>query len=181
MSSSSTSRWMSFAAKRQYTPARSSQARACPDHLLMRSPAQTWAKLIGFTLVVAGIVGFFYSSAFGSPGKVDGVFGVLDVNGWHNVVHIATGLLGLALARSYSSARAYCLLLAVAYTGVAIWGFVVGDGGAILGFLPVNTEDNVLHTVIALVSLIVGLVTPEAPAPSAQYAGHQYGPKELRR
>jgi hypothetical protein len=24
------------------------------------------------------------------------VFGILSVNGWHNVVHIATGLLGLA-------------------------------------------------------------------------------------
>jgi UDP-N-acetylmuramyl pentapeptide phosphotransferase/UDP-N-acetylglucosamine-1-phosphate transferase len=143
------------------------------------SPAQTWSKLIGATLVVAGIVGFFYSSAFGSPGKVDGVLGILDVNGWHNVVHIASGLLGLALGRSYSAARAYCLLLAVAYTTVAIWGFVVGDGGAILGFLPVNTEDNVLHTLIALVSLAVGLSTPAVPAPSAVESDRRYGLREL--
>jgi hypothetical protein len=145
----------------------------------MRSPAQTWAKLIGFTLVAAGIVGFFYSSAFGSPGKVDGVLGVLDVNGWHNVVHIASGLLGLMLSRTYSSARAYCLLLAAAYTVVAIWGFVVGDGGAILGFLPVNTEDNVLHTLIAVVSLIVGIATPAVPAPSAVESDKRFGLKEL--
>lgn len=147
----------------------------------MRSTAQTWAKLIGATLVVAGVVGFFYSAAFGSPGKVDSVFGVLNVNGWHNVFHIATGLLGLMLARSYSSARFYCLLLAAIYTLVAIWGFVIGDGANILGFLPVNTEDNVLHAIIALVSLVVGVATPEAPAPSAHYAGRLYSPKELRR
>jgi Domain of unknown function (DUF4383) len=147
----------------------------------MRSPAQVWARLIGAVLVIAGIVGFFYSAAFGSPGKVDAVFGVLDVNGWHNLLHIASGVLGLALARSYSSARFYCLLLAAAYVVVAIWGFIVGDGGAILGFLPVNTEDNVLHTIIAVVSLAVGIGTPEVPAPSEHYAGHQYGPKELRR
>jgi hypothetical protein len=149
----------------------------------MRSAAQTWSKLIGFTLVAAGIVGFFYSAAFGSPGKVDGVFGVLDVNGWHNVLHIASGVLGLALARSYSSARAYCLLLAVAYTALAIWGFAVGDGGTILGFLPVNTEDNVLHTVIALVSLVVGLATPAVPAPSAveHDPRYRYGLRELER
>ena len=146
----------------------------------MRSPAQTWAKLIGFTLVVAGIIGFFYSSAFGSPGKVDGVLGILDVNGCHNVVHIASGLLGLALSRTYSSARAYCLLLAVAYAVIAIWGFVLGDSGAILGFLPVNTEDNVLHTLIALVSLAVGLATPAVPAPSAVESDKRFGLKELR-
>ena len=78
------------------------------------SPAQVWARLIGWTLVLAGIVGFFYSSAFGSPGETDAVFGVLDVNGFHNVVHILSGGLGLALSRSYSSARFYCLFLAAA-------------------------------------------------------------------
>src|SRR3954465_5837307 len=132
-----------------------------------RTPAQIFALVIGAVLVLAGIVGFFYSSAFGAPGKVDGVLGVLDVNGWHNLVHIATGLLGLVMARSYSSARAYCLLLAVLYTTVAIWGFIVGDGGAILSFIPVNTEDNVLHALIALVSLVVGLATPSVPEPSS--------------
>jgi hypothetical protein len=145
----------------------------------MRSPAQTWARLIGLTLVVAGIAGFFYSSAFGSPGKVESVLGILDVNGWHNLVHIATGVLGLALSRSYSSARTYCLLLAVTYAAVAIWGFVVGDGGTILGFLPVNTEDNVLHTLIAVVSLVVGITTPAVPAPSEHESSKRYGLKEL--
>ena len=145
----------------------------------MRSPAQTWARLIGITLVVVGVVGFFYSSAFASPGHVDAVLGILDVNGWHNVVHVASGLLGLAMARSYSAARAYCLILAAAYTVIAIWGFIAGDGGTILGFFPVNTEDNVLHTLIALVSLVVGLATPAVPAPSAVESDRRYGLKEL--
>jgi hypothetical protein len=57
------------------------------------SPARVYALVFGAVLVVAGIIGFFYSSDFGSPGKVDGVLGILDVNGWHNVVHIATGVL----------------------------------------------------------------------------------------
>ena len=76
------------------------------------------------------------------------------------------------MARSYSSARAYCLLLGIAYTVVAIWGFVVGDGEAILSILPVNTEDNILHVLIALVSLAVGVGTSAAPKPSvAETAG----------
>ncbi len=134
----------------------------------MRSAAQNWARLIGWTLVLVGGIGFAYSSAFGSPGETDAVFGVFDVNGFHNLVHIASGLLGLALAGSYSSARAYCFLLAGAYTVVAIWGFVIGDGEAILSIVPVNTEDNFLHLFIALVSLVIGFGSSWAPAPSSQ-------------
>ena len=116
-----------------------------------RTPAQWYALLVGGTLFVAGIIGFFYSSAFGSPGDVDAVFGILDVNGWHNVVHIVTGALGL-VALGYA-ARAYAGGLGVVYLIVAIWGFIIGDGESILGFLPVNTEDNVLHLILGLAGL----------------------------
>jgi hypothetical protein len=149
-----------------------SRARLPPLYAMDTSPAQIWARLIGWTLVVVGIVGFFYSSAFGSPGETKAVFGILDVNGFHNLVHILSGLLGIALGRTYAAARAYCLLLAVVYAVVAIWGFVIGDGAAILSIVPVNTEDNVLHALIAVVSLAVGLSTPAAPAPSS----HEPGP-----
>src|ERR687885_997476 len=107
-----------------------------------RTPAQLYALLVGGTLVVAGIIGFFYSSDFGSPGKVDDVFGILSVNGWHNVVHIVTGALGL-LSLGYA-ARAYAGGLGLVYLLVAIVGFIYGNHESILGFIPVNTEDNVL-------------------------------------
>jgi hypothetical protein len=84
-----------------------------------RTPAQLYALLVGGTLLAAGIIGFFYSSDFGSPGEVDSVFGILDVNGWHNVVHIVTGALGLATL-GYA-ARAYAGALGVVYLVVAIW------------------------------------------------------------
>ena len=130
-----------------------------------RTPAQLYALVFGTTLVVAGIIGFFYSSSFGSPGEVDGVFGILDVNGWHNVVHIATGVIGL-LSLGYSSARLYAVGLGAVYVVVAIWGFAVGDGGAILGFIPVNTEDNVLHVVIGLAGLGAYAATPAVTKPT---------------
>ena len=135
------------------------------DKTTGRTPAQLYALVFGATLVVAGIIGFFYSASFGSPGEVDGVFGILDVNGWHNVVHIATGVLGL-LAMGYSAARSYALGLGAVYVLVAIWGFAVGDGGNILGFIPVNTEDNVLHTLIGLAGLGAFAATPAAAKPT---------------
>jgi hypothetical protein len=133
-----------------------------------RTPAQLYALLVGGTLVVAGIIGFFYSSDFGSPGDVDSVFGILDVNGWHNVVHIVTGALGLA-ALGYA-ARAYAGGLGVVYLIVAIWGFIIGNHESILGFIPVNTEDNVLHLLLGLAGVGAYAATPAATEPGTAAA-----------
>jgi hypothetical protein len=124
---------------------------------MQASPARLYAVLVGGVLVIAGIIGFFYSSDFGDPGNVDDVLGILAVNGWHNAVHILTGLLGLAAA-GYA-ARTYALGLGAVYVVIAIWGFAIGND-AILGFLPVNTEDSVLHLVLGLTGLAAGAATP---------------------
>ena len=132
-----------------------------------RSPAQIYALLFGAVLVVAGIVGFFYSSDLGSPGNVDDVFGILAVNGWHNLVHIATGALGLlAAAGGYHYARQYAYGLGVVYIAIAIWGFIIGSGDSILGFIPVNTEDNFLHLLIGIAGVGAGLATPATQEPT---------------
>jgi hypothetical protein len=134
-----------------------------------RTPAQLYALVFGATLLAAGILGFFYSAAFGSPGEVDAVLGILDVNGWHNVVHIATGALGL-LSVGYA-ARSYALGLGVVYVVVAIWGFVIGSGESILSIIPVNTEDNVLHLVIGIAGLGAYAATPAAPPVTTRDTG----------
>ena len=122
------------------------------------SPAKLYATLVGAALTIGGIVGFFYSASFGSPGTVDDAFGILAINGWHNVVHLATGLLGLAAAGYV--AREYALGLGLVYLVVAIWGFAIGSGESILGIVPVNTEDNLLHLILGLTGLAAGAATP---------------------
>jgi hypothetical protein len=114
------------------------------------SPARIYALAVGVVLVAAGIIGFFYESAFSSDESVrSAVLGLLDVNGWHNVVHIATGLIGILAARTLASARTYCLLFGIVYLVVCVWGFVVGNDASILSIIPVNTEDNILHLLLA--------------------------------
>lgn len=118
------------------------------------TPASLYAGLIGAVLLVAGILGFFYSASFGSPGEVDPVLGILDVNGWHNLVHIASGVLGLlAFASGPAASRTYALAFGVVYIVVAIWGFIIGSGEAILGIIPINTEDNVLHVILGVLGV----------------------------
>ena len=127
-----------------------------------RSPAQVYALVIGLTLVVAGIAGFFYNASFstGDGSERDAVLGILDVNGWHNIVHIASGAIGLFVAGSYGGARAYALGLGVVYLLVTLLGFIAGDGEEILDLIPVNTEDNFLHLLLGIAGIGAGLATP---------------------
>jgi hypothetical protein len=132
-----------------------------------RSPAQLYALIFGAVLTIAGIIGFFYNSAFTSNKAVrDAVLGILDVNGWHNLVHILSGVLGLMVASSYASSRAYALVLGVVYIFVAVWGFIIGDGNSILSIIPVNMEDNVLHLLIGIAGIVAGVATAAVADPT---------------
>jgi hypothetical protein len=122
------------------------------------SPARLYATLVGAALIVIGIVGFFYSASFGSPGEVDKLFGIFAVNAWANVLHILSGALGLLVA-GYA-ARQYSLWLGVLYLGLALWGFAIGSGEAILGFLPVDAGDDLFHLVLGALGVGAALSTP---------------------
>ena len=129
------------------------------------TPARLYATLVGGALVIAGILGFFADSSFGGLGSdVQGdELIVFEVNGWHNLVHIVSGVLGLALAGSRAGARAFALGFGAVYLVVTIWGFATGDN-VLFGLLPVNTEDNFLHLAIALAGLAAGAASPADPA-----------------
>jgi hypothetical protein len=127
------------------------------------SPARLYATLVGAVLVVLGIVGFFYSASTGSPGSVEAALGVLRVNAWLNLAHIATGALGLLLAGFAS--RQYALGLGALYTALAIWGFAIGGGEAIGGFLPASGGDDWLHLVLGLLGLAAAAGTPKRGEP----------------
>lgn len=124
-----------------------------------RTPAQIYALVFGVVLVVVGIVGFFADASFGDLGS--GVEGDeliwFEVNGWHNIVHLASGLIGLAVFASRPGARAYALGFGAVYLVVTIWGFV--DGSDVAGLIPVNTADNWLHLGISAAGILSGLAS----------------------
>jgi hypothetical protein len=122
------------------------------------TPARLYATLVGSALAIAGIAGFFYASSFGTPGDVGDMFGAFAVNGWYNVFHILVGTTGL-LAAGYA-ARQYALWLGIAFVGLAVWGFVIGVGSAILGLVPVDTADNVLHLALGLLGVGAAIASP---------------------
>ncbi len=129
-------------------------------------PARIYALVVGGVLVAAGVLGFSTTRAspVGDAVERDAVLGVLDVNGWHNVVHIATGALGVVAAGA--AARAYALGLGVAYV-LVFAGSIAGDGGEILGLIPINTPDNILHLLLGLAGIGAAAASGRAAAEAA--------------
>ncbi len=122
------------------------------------TPAQMYALAFGATLLLVGLIGFAVNSDFETGNGIQGDdLIIFEVNGIHNLVHIASGLLGLALFRAPASARAYALGFGAVYLLVTIIGFA--DGKDVLGLIPVNGADNVLHLAIALAGLAAGLAS----------------------
>jgi hypothetical protein len=132
------------------------------------SPARLYCLLIGAVLVVAGIIGFFYEASFAVGDEVvsDKVLGILAVNGWHNLVHIAIG--GLLLVAAGGAARPAALFVGVLYLVLAVLGFIAtGDGGVafvaengvLIDLVPVNNEDNWLHVILGVTGVLAGLAS----------------------
>lgn len=138
---------------------------------MSRSPAQLFCLVFGVVLVAAGVLGFFVEASFDVQENVPRETLVLfDVNGWHNVVHLVSGAVLLALAGSYAGARTAALGLGAVYVVVVIAGFIAGNDGTIISLIPINTEDNILHLLIAAAGIGAGLATPAQPTPTTSTA-----------
>jgi hypothetical protein len=148
---------------------------------LKRSAAQVYALTFGVLLTLAGIVGFFYSASFSTgsavkdPANTDAVLGIFETNGWTNVLLIITGVILLGWAGSWFGARVVSFGVGVFYLVLATADWIAGDGGSVIGLIPVDTVGAVLDTVIGTLGVLAALVTPSAPAPSLMT------PSELQR
>jgi hypothetical protein len=134
------------------------------------TPAQWYCLLAGVLLLLAGAFGFLADASFDTSGATDadrvgnadgqlqgdGFLG-FEVNAWHNIVHVLSGVVLLAAFRRRGTARAVALAFGLVYGVVAVVGLI--DGSDVLGFIPVNAADNVLHIALSALGVITALVS----------------------
>ena len=129
-----------------------------------KTPAQLFAYLTGAVLILVGIIGFLADSSFNTGSGIDGdkLLGIFEINGIHNLVHIGSGLLLLAVAPKRATARTGVIAFGLVYGLVTLIGLI--DGETVLGLLPVNPADNVLHIALTAAALVAGFASSGADA-----------------
>jgi hypothetical protein len=114
--------------------------------------------VLGAVFIILGILGFVQNP----------ILGVFQVNTVHNLIHLLSGILAFVFAaKGESEARTFALILGVVYLLITVLGFIQGSG-QLLGIVAINTADNFLHLVLAVVFLGLGLTKPAGSMASTQ-------------
>lgn len=129
----------------------------------MSTNIQKAAMLFGVVFLLVGVLGFVpgITADYSRLGHFDGtgalLLGIFGINVLENIVHLAFGAAGFALARTFAGARAYFLGGGVIYIVVWIYGLVI-DLTSNANIIGVNAAANWLHFLLGVVMLGVGLV-----------------------
>jgi hypothetical protein len=128
------------------------------------TPLQTAAAVVGATFLLVGILGFvpgvttnYDAMEFAGHESGAELLGLFEVSILHNLVHLLFGVAGLAMARTWSGARAFLLGGGAIYLVLWIYGLVIDLEGS-ANFVPVNDADNWLHLVLGLGMVALGLL-----------------------
>jgi hypothetical protein len=109
------------------------------------------AYIFAIVLIAAGAMGMF-----GIMVTDDKLLGIFAVNHWHNVIHLAVGVLaGIAAYLGRGWSKAYFQVFGVVFIGLAALGLYHGEG-MLFGYIANNHADVVLHAVLGVVALYLG-------------------------
>jgi Domain of unknown function (DUF4383) len=133
---------------------------------------QSAAVVVGAAFLLIGILGFVpgittHLNALQLAGHRSGalLFDIFAVSVLHNLIHIAVGIAGLILARSYVKARAYLLGGGLLFVGAWIWGLFLHPADP-ANVLPLNNADNWLHLGIGVTMIVLALTLAGARVPT---------------
>ncbi|WAU83264.1 DUF4383 domain-containing protein [Streptomyces sp. Qhu-G9] len=121
-----------------------------------KTPVQQAAFLVGAVFLLVGILGFvpgittdYGTMEFASHDSGAELLGIFQISVLHNLVHLAFGVAGLALARSASGANTYLLAGGAVYLVLWLYGLII-DHHSAANFVPLNTADDWLHFVLGV-------------------------------
>jgi hypothetical protein len=118
------------------------------------APAQAITLVTGIVFLAIGIAGFFIT---GFDQFFDHHTGEkllwFEINPAHNVVHLAFGVLGVLLARSWRGAMTFGLVMGIGYAAAFLYGIIALDES--WDFLSINAADNWLHLILAALGFAI--------------------------
>ncbi len=127
------------------------------------SNVQKAAAVVGAVFLLVGVLGFvpgitspYADLQFAGHESGAKLLGIFEVSVLHNVVHLLFGIAGLAMARTWGTARQFLIGGGVIYLVLFVYGLVVGEESQ-ANFVPVNSADNWLHLLLGLGMLVLGI------------------------
>ncbi|MGA8978418.1 MAG: DUF4383 domain-containing protein [Pedococcus sp.] len=130
----------------------------------VRTAVQKAAGLVGAVFLLVGILGFvpgitsnYDQLDFASHDSGAQLLGIFQVSILHNLVHLAFGLAGLAMARTARTAFTFLVGGGVIYLVLWIYGLVI-DKDSAANFVPVNSADDWLHFVLGVGMIAAGML-----------------------
>jgi hypothetical protein len=111
------------------------------------------AIIIAVAFLLGGIIGFVEAPRGGL------LLGTFAVDEMHNIIHLASGALGL-IAVALGRSKLYLQAIGVIYLLVGILGLIPGamNRGMLLGLFHVNSADSILHLVVGGVAAFFGFL-----------------------
>jgi hypothetical protein len=91
------------------------------------------------------------------------LLGTFDVSVAHNLVHLAFGVAGLVMARTFARARLYLIGGGLSYLALWLYGTLSTQPPELL---PLNSADNWLHFGVGLVMVVLGLTLAGSRVPT---------------
>ena len=120
-----------------------------------------FARAASGVYLILGILGLMMTG-FDYFSNVTGIgLLVFTVNPLTNVIHLAVGVIGIAMTVDVVWARRFCLILGVLGLPFAIVGFLLD--GSLSDYFAANPELNTLHLVTAVGALGLALWPDRAP------------------
>lgn len=135
--------------------------------------------LVGILGFIPGITTNYDALAWAGHESGATLLGLFQVSVLHNVIHLAFGIAGLVMARSFSGARNYLVGGGVVYAVVLLYGLVI-DRASSANFVPVNSADNWLHLVLAVAMIGLGVALSRRDARTAAPARRAGVPRTAR-
>jgi hypothetical protein len=129
-----------------------------------RTPLQMAALVVGAVFLLVGVAGFipglttnYDTMTFAGHHSEAQLLGVFNVSILHNLVHLAFGVAGVAMARTAGGARVFLVGGGAVYLVLWLYGVLI-DMDSAANFVPLNGADNWLHLVLAIGMIGLGLV-----------------------